>query len=178
MTSKQLIPFPLPEYLRQFVISQMDSPIEILDDGSKVKALHITRSSTFGKFILRSLSKSNKPAFVKSGITMHISISDHSGNNDKNIPAGKYSYLDLEEREIKEIISVFKAWFQGCLFHFIEGGRYYMEKDGKQRGIVHDAILAFMDKYSISHEDSHFEAFRKYYSREKKSQRAALERVI
>lgn len=109
---------------------------------------------------------------------MYISASNDSGNNDKNIHAGKYSFLDLDEENIAEITSVFKSWFKSCLFHWVDGAIFAHLQHGRIRGMEHKAILGFMDHYKITHNESHFETFRKFYSREKKSRRQPLSRMI
>ena len=175
--NKQLIPFPLPEHLSEFVVSQMNTPAELLEDGTKAKALHIRKNSEFGKMIQRCLRKSNKPAFVKEGFTVYIAISENARRRDKKAVDARSSFMDLDEEEIKEIISVFETWFKTCLFHFIDGAVFGHKFNGKTKGIVHASIEQFMDYYKISHHKRYFEAFRKHYQREKKAQRQQLQRL-
>gem|GEM_PF-6555983 len=175
--NKQIIPFPLPEHLSEFVVSQMNTPVQLLDDGSKAKALHIKRNSEFGKLIHRCLRKSNKPAFAKEGFTMYIAVSNFSANNDKKVACGRYSYLELQAEEIKEIISVFDSWFKTCLVHFIDGAVFAHKFNGKSKGIIHASITEFMEFYKISDSKTKFSAFVKHYQREKKARRQQLQRL-
>lgn len=175
--NKQIIPFPLPEHLSEFVVSQMNTPVQLLDDGSKAKALHIKRNSEFGKLIHRCLRKSNKPAFAKEGFTMYIAVSDNSSRWDNKVPDGRSSFLDLEDAEIKEITSVFDSWFKTCLVHFIDGAVFAHNFNGKTKGIVHASITEFMDFYKISNSKTKFDAFVKHYQREKKAKRQQLQRL-
>ena len=175
--NKQLIPFPLPEHLAEFVVSQMNSPVQVLEDGSPAKALHIKRHNEFGKLIHRCLKKSNRPAFAKEGFTMYIAVSNYAGDHDKKNVKGKYSFMDLEKEEIKEIISVFDSWFKTCLVHFIDGAVFAHRFNGKTKGIVHASIVEFMNFYKISNSKTKFDAFVKHYQREKKAQRQQLQRL-
>lgn len=176
--NKQLIPFPLPEYLNEFVISQLNTPVQELEGGqAEVKALHIRRNSEFGKLIHRCLKKSNKPAFAREGFTMFLAVSNYAGNNDKNIVPGKYSFLSLQEEEIKEIVSVFDSWFKTCLVHFIDGAVFAHTFNGKTKGIVHASITEFMEYYKISNSKTKFDTFVKHYQREKKAKRQQLQRL-
>ena len=175
--NKQLIPFPLPEHLAEFVVSQMDTPVEILEDGSKAKALHIKRRSEFGKLIHRCLRKSNKPAFAKKGFTMFIAVSNFAGDHDKEVAVGKYSFLDLGEEEIKEIISVFDSWFKTCLIHFVDGAVFAHKFNGKTKGIVHASITEFMEFYKLSDSNTLFASLVKLYQRQKNAQRPSLSRL-
>jgi len=174
--NKQLIPFPLPEHLNEFVISQMNTPVQELEDGSHTKALHIRRDSEFGKLIHRCLKKGNKPAFVKEGFTMYLAVSNYAGDHDKAVPGGKYSFLCLGEEEIKEIVSVFDTWFKTCLIHFVDGAVFAHTFNGKTKGIVHASITEFMNYYKISNSKTKFDTFVKYYDREKKAKRQQLQR--
>ena len=175
--NKQLIPFPLPEYLSEFVVSQMDTPVEVLEDGTEAKALHIKRKGGFGKLIHRSLKKSNRPVFAKEGFTMYIAVSNRAGDHDKNVIPGKYSFLELEEQEINEIISIFEDWFKTCLVHFIDGAVFAHKFNGKGKGIIHASITEFMAYYKISDSKTKFDAFVKHYQREKKGKRQQLQRL-
>ena len=176
--NKQVIPFPLPEYLSEFVLSQLNTPVlEMELEGCRhAKALHIKRNSEFGKLIHRCLTTSNKPAFVKNGYTMYISVSNFAGDHDKAVPVGKYSFLCLGEEEIKEIISVFDSWFKTCLVHFLDGAVFAHTFNGKTKGIVHASITEFMSYYKISDSKTKFDTFVKYYQREKKAKRQQLQR--
>lgn len=175
--NKQLIPFPLPEHLAEFVVSQMDTPVEELADGSKAKALHIKRRSEFGKLIHRCLQKSNKPAFARKGFTMYIAVSNFSGDHDKKVAVGKSTFLDLDEEEIKEITSVFDSWFKTCLIHFVDGAVFAHKFNGKTKGIVHASITEFMEYYKITNSNTLFGALVKLYQRHKKAERPALTRL-
>lgn len=175
--NKQLIPFPLPEHLSEFVASQMDSPVEILEDGTKAKALHIKRKGGFGKLIHRSLKKSNRPAFAEKGFTMYIAVSNRAGDQDKNVVAGKYSFLELGKEEISEIIAVFDSWFKTCLVHFVDGAVFAHKFNGKSKGIVHASITQFMEYYKISDSKTLFAALVKFYDREKRAERPSLQRL-
>ena len=172
-----MIPFPLPEYLSEFVVSQMDTPAVEMKDGSKAKALHIKRQSEFGKFIYRCLKKRNRPAFAEKGFTMYIAASNYAGDHDPDIACGKYSFLDLEESEIQEIISVFDAWLKTCLVHFVEGAVFAHKYNGKTKGIVHASITEFMNFYKISNSKTKFDTFVKYHQREMKKKTPALQRL-
>lgn len=178
MSNHQLIPFPFPEYLAEFISSQLEGSIETMDNGDQAKSLHISRNSEFGKFIYRCLKRSNKPTFAKKGYTMYIRVSSFAGITDKNVEDGRYSFLDLDDREIKEIISVFKSWFKTCLVHYVDGAKFAHGFHGKQKGIVHAAILDFMCIYKISQSKSHFESFVKHYNRNKFSGKPPIERLI
>ena len=175
---KQIIPFPLPDYLSEFVVSQLEGPVETLGDGSHAKALHITRNSEFGKYIYRCLKKENKPSFAKEGYTMYIAASSYARITDKTIEEGRYSFLGLGEREIKEITSLFRSWFNTCLVHYIDGAKFAHSVHGRQRGIVHKAIVNFMETYNITQDKAYFETFRKHYQREKKAERQQLQRLV
>ena len=175
--SKQLIPFPLPKHLAEFVISQMNTPVETLDNGEKAKVLHIKRRNGFGKLIHRSLKKSNKPTFVKTGFDMYIAVSNNAGNNDKKIVPGKYSFLDLDEDEIKDIIEIFDTWFKTCLIQFVDGAIFAHKFNGKTKGIIHASITQFMEYYKISYSKTLFDALVKHQQREKKAKRQQLQRL-
>lgn len=175
--SKQIIPFPLPDYLREFLVSQINTPAQTLPDGSPGKTLHIRRTGEFGKLIHRCLKKSNKPAFVKEGFTMYLAVSNFAGDHDKDVPVGKYSFISLEEKEIKEIISVFDSWFKTCLVHFVDGAVFAHTFNGKTKGIVHASITQFMNYYKISNSKTKFDTFVKHYYREKKGKRQQLQRL-
>lgn len=174
--NKQIIPFPLPEHLNEFVISQLDTPVQILEDGQEAKALHIRRNGEFGKLIHRCLKKSNKPKFVKEGFTMFLAVSNYAGDHDKNIAVGRHSFLELGEEEIKEIISVFDSWFKTCLVHFVDGAVFAHKFNGKTKGIVHASIVEFMNYYKISNSKTLFATLVKFYDREKKAKRQQLQR--
>ena len=155
----------------------MNTPTEELDGGVEAKALHIRKDSEFGKMIQRCLKKSNKPAFAKEGFTMYIAVSENARRRDKKVADGRSTFMELDEAEIKEIISVFEAWFKTCLVHFVDGAVFGHQFNGKTKGIVHASIEQFMDYYKISHHKRYFEAFRKHYQREKKAQRQQLQRL-
>lgn len=176
-SNKQLIPFKLPEYLSEFVVSQMNTPVEILDDGSSAKALHIRKRSEFGKLIQRCLRKSNKPAFAKEGFTLYIAVSENTRRRDKKAPDCRSTFMDLDEEEMGEIISVFDAWFKTCLVHFIDGAVFAHTFNGKTKGIIHASIIQFMEYYKISNSKTKFDAFVKHYQREKKANRQQLQRL-
>lgn len=175
--SKQLIPFPLPKHLAEFVISQMNTPVENLNNGTQAKVLHIKRRNGFGKLIHRSLNKSNKPTFAKTGFDMYIAVSNHAGNNDKKIIPGKYSFLDLDEVEIKDIIEIFDTWFKVCLVQFLDGAVFAHKFNGKTKGIIHASINEFMEYYKITYSSTLFATLVKHYQREKKSKRQQLQRL-
>lgn len=174
--NKQLIPFPLPEHLSEFVVSQMNSPVQVLDDGSKAKALHIKKNSEFGKMIQRCLRKANKPA-AKEGFTFYIAVSENARRRDKKIPDCRSTFMDIDEDEISEIISVFESWFKTCLVHFVDGAVFAHKFNGKSKGIVHASITEFMEYYKISNSKTKFDAFVKHYQREKKAERPQLQRL-
>ena len=109
---------------------------------------------------------------------MYIAVSDHSRRSDKQIPDGRSSFLDLDEQEIKEIISVFDTWFKTCMVHFVDGAVFAHKFNGKTKGIVHASITEFMEYYKISDSKTKFDAFVKYYQREKKADRPSLQRFV
>lgn len=172
-----MIPFPLPEHLSQFVVSQLNTPVQELGDGHQAKALHIRRNGEFGKLIHRCLKKSNKPAFVREGFTMYIAVSNLAGDHDKAVPVGKYSFLTLGEEEIKEIISVFDSWFKTSLVYFVDGAVFAHKFNGKTKGIVHASITQFMEYHKISDSKTLFATLVKFYDREKKANRQQLQRL-
>ncbi|TQI72272.1 hypothetical protein JM79_3229 [Gramella sp. Hel_I_59] len=176
--SKQLIPFPFPKYLAEFLFSQMKSqPLEIADSGDKVKALHVNQKNSFGKLIYSRLKESNRPAFEKDGYTLYISVSDHARRRNKTALDGRSRFLSLDEDEIEEIIAVFKDWFSTNLYHFILAAEVTHKMNGKNKGAIHFAINKFMELYNISDSKTKFATFVKFYQRETEAKRQQLQRM-
>lgn len=156
----------------------MKTPAENLEDGSKAQVLHIKCSNAFGKMIHRCLKKSNKPAFNKNEtFPFYIAVSNHAGDHDKKVKAGKYSFLELDEKEIKDIINIFDSWFKVCLVQFVDGAEFAHKFNGKTKGIIHASITQFMEFYKISYSKTLFDALVKHHQREKKANRQPLQRL-
>lgn len=154
----------------------MNTPVELLEDGSKAKALHIKKSSEFGKIIQRCLRKSNKPAFAKEGFTLYIAVSENARRRDKLVPDCRSTFLDFDQEEIAEVISVFETWFRTCLVHFVDGAVFAHNFNGKTKGIIHASINEFMEYYKISNSKTKFDTLLKHYQREKRAERQPLQR--
>lgn len=176
--NKQLLPFPLPAYLAQFVTHQLNVPIEIISEGKKVKALHLYRNTALGKFIYRSLRKSNKTSFKEDGITLFIAVSDFAGNNDPLIPCGRNCFLSLSKEETQDIVQIFENLFDVSFLEFVRGAEFGYTYTNKRKGIVHKSIIEFMDIYKISPENIKFDALVKRYQRAKKRETQVLHRFI
>ncbi|MUP44893.1 hypothetical protein E0K83_03925 [Gramella sp. BOM4] len=176
--SKQLIPFPFPRYLAEFLISQMNSPVQLMDDGSKAKALHINQKNEFGKLIYRCLRKTNRPTFEAEGCKFYIAVSENARVNNKTVLVdGRSTFMELNKKEIEEITSVFKSWFETCLDHFVDGAVFAHKYNGKTKGIIHASITEFMEFYKISYSKTLFDRLVKHYQRYKKSEKPALSRL-
>ena len=161
----QIIPFPLPEYLAQFISAQLDTPIEIINDTIRAKAMHIRANTPLGKFILRCTEKTDKPTLVKKGLTMYITVSTHAGKHDGKMVEARGTFLTLTEEAIKDITDLFEATFKTQLVEFVDGVMY---GNNFKKGKRNKAIATFLEKYNINPSKSDFERFKKMYYREKK----------
>lgn len=175
----QIIPFPLPEHLALFISQQLDTPIENIGENLeiKAKALHIQRKRPFGKMILRCLETTNKPVFINNGVSLYISVSKYSRINDKSVVPCRSNFLQLSKNEVEDIIDVFETFFRTSLVSFIDGASFgnYSKKRTYSKIA---AIVEFLQKYNIAHDDLAVERYRKLYDREKKASKHLISRYI
>lgn len=161
----QIIPFPLPEHLCLFISEQLDTPIEIIGNNIKAKALHVKNTRPFGKMILRCLKKSHKPVLIKEGITFYISVSNLISRGDNKVVDARYSFVDFDETEINDIIDVFESLFRLSLVSYVDGAHFGNDfKKGKR----YKAITEFLQKYNLVSNDKAFQNYEKLFEREKK----------
>lgn len=175
----QIIPFPLPEHLALFISHQLDTPIENIGKNLEIKAraIHIKRKRPLGKMILRCLETSNKPVFVNEGFTLYISVSKNSRIHDKNIVPCRSTFVQLNEKEISDITDVFETLFRTSLVSFIDGasfGNYTKKREHSKFA----AIVEFLKKYNLAHDDLAVERYRKLYDREKKACKHLINRYL
>ncbi len=164
-SSTQIIPFPLPPHLASYFAGQITTtPVEI---GDKVaKPFLVDRSSEFGKFIYRCLTKSNRPKFAKKGYTFFIEVSKWVSVKDKMTEDARYSFIELKEEEIKEITEVFKSVFETALFNFVAGSRFaFFKFTNKKRGYLKSSILEFCNFHGVTYTDQNLMAWEKAISR-------------
>jgi len=175
----QVIPFPLPEHLASFISHQIDSPISLIGPQNNIeaKALHISRKRPLGKFILRCLKPGNKPSFIDKGFSIYISVSKYTRSSDQKIVPCRYSFIEFDEAEINEIISVFETLFRTALISFLDGAQFGNSAKKKARGKF-ASIIEFLQKYNLAHDDLAVERYRKLYDREKKADKQLLHRFL
>lgn len=179
LTKHQIVPFPLPEHLASFISCQLDSPLEFIGSNLKTpaKALHISRKRQLGKFVLRCLKSSNKPVFVSEGLTIYIAVSENLRIADKKMVECRYSFLQLDETEIDEITDVFETLFRTSLISFLDGAYFGNYSKKKDRG-KYAAIIEFLNKYDMAHDDKAVERYRKLYDREKTSGKKLITKYL
>lgn len=175
LDKSQIIPFPLPEHLSLFVSQQLDTPIETISENLQAKALHIQRKRPLGKLILRCLKKTDKPVLVNDGFTLYISVSKNSRINDKKITECRFSFVTLDEDEIADIVDIFDTLFRTALVSYVDGARF---GNNFKKGKMFAAIVQFLQKYNLAHDDLAVESFRQMYNREKKADKHLISRYI
>jgi len=129
--------------------------------------MHITRNRPLGKFVLRCLEKTNKPLFIKNGITLYIKVSENNRVNDKKIVEARYTSVILSQSSINDIIEVFDSFFRAALIAYVNGAEFGNDyKKGKRN----KAIYSFLEKYNMNCGKSSFEKIVKMYYREKQAE--------
>lgn len=159
-----IIPFPLPEYLADFISNQLRTPLQIVDDHTRVKAMHISRRSSFGKMILRCLEKSDKEIFVRKGLTIFITVSQYNRIHSKKLVEARGTFLKLSDESVLEIQEVFKDYFEAVLVSFVDGAHF---GNNYKKGKRDAAIRKFIKTYGIREEKSMFDRLKRMYYREK-----------
>lgn len=159
-----IIPFPLPEYLADFLSSQLNTQLQIINDSIIVKAMHIKRRSSFGKMILRCLEKSDRPVFVKKGLTIYITVSKNMRIHSKKLVEARGTFLKLPDESIIEIQEVLEDYFKAVLVSYVDGAHFGHDyKKGKRDQAIHN----FLSLYNMNSKKSSFERFKRMYYREK-----------
>jgi len=120
-SSSQVIPFPLPSYLATYFANRITTETIILQDGTYAKPFHVKRNSAFGKFICRCFTKSEKPIFIEKGFTFFIKVEDHKTTQEKLTVNSRYSFLELSESTVNDIIEIFKELFEDNLKNYVSG---------------------------------------------------------
>ncbi len=175
---KQIIPFPLPPYLASYFANQITArPIAL--DSVTVKPFSVDRYSSFGKFIYRCLSKTNRPKFETKGYTFFIEISEPTTALDTMTEDARYSFIELKEEEIKEITGVFKTFFDTALFNFVAGARFsFMKFTNKQRGYLKASILEFCNIHGVNYTDQNLMAWEKSINRTLKKRKCLTSNML
>ena len=169
-----IIPFPLPDYLADFLSSQLNTPLQIINDHTIVKAMHIKRQSSFGKMILRCLEKSDRPVFVKKGLTIYITVSKYNRTNSKKLVEARGVFLELSHESIIEIQEVLEDYFKSVLVSYVDGAHFGADfKKGKRD----KAIRNFLDQYQMDSDKSAFARFKRMYYREKDKETPSKQQV-
>ncbi|MFI1771005.1 hypothetical protein [Thalassobellus citreus] len=165
LDKSQIIPFPLPEHLCMFISEQLDTPIELIANNVKAKALHIKNNRPFSKMILQCLETSNKPVKVKEGITFYIAVSKNIRRRNKKVVDCRSGFVNFSEKEIKDITDVFESLFRLSLVSYVDGAHFGNDfKKGKR----YKAITEFLQKYNLASDDKAFQNYEKLFEREKK----------
>lgn len=167
------LPFPLPYYLARFVATKLNTPIEQLSSGDRVKAFHVTGKSQFGKLLLNNLKQATGPAKKDFNATIYISVSKYAGRRN-NIPCGENVGYDLDDHIIKEIITIFDQYYYDCFYEYMEGAIEAFAISGKQKGIIFKAIESYLHRYGTPDDPAQFERLRKRYQRYRKNHSKTL----
>lgn len=169
-----IIPFPLPEYLADFLANQLNTPLQIINDQTIVKAMHIKRRTSFGKMILRSLEQSEKPVFIKKGLTIYITVSKYNRTHSKKLVEARGTFLQLSNESIEDIKEVLDDYFRAIMVAYVDGA--YFGHDFK-KGKRDSAIRNFLQIHNISHDKNKFENLKRMYYREKEQEKHAKKQI-
>ena len=154
----QLIPFPIPDYLAQFLAHKLNTKIRNHDGLPCIK---VERYTLLGK------------------------ISNHSGDHDSSIPNGKRYFLKLNPTASNDLAIALKSEFEEALLMFVKGAEYAHKKNGwnpmqKRKGIRKHAILEFCKTNEVNLEkrtlDSLFKMVQRHIKLPKPQQTQGLQR--
>ncbi|WP_378186880.1 hypothetical protein ACE939_00845 [Aquimarina sp. W85] len=176
--NRQILPFPLPQYLATYFGNKLNTKEHLLSNGSLAKPFYVDMFSPFGIFVYEKLSKANKPEVLKKGMTFFIEVSLTAGSNFKNVVEGRYALMGLDENAIKEIELRFKAAFERELLAYVAGAESQhevslkRERTGKRctenYRVRTRAIKRFCEKNNVLYTDKNLEAWKKRCHRAKK----------
>jgi len=173
----RLSPFPFPKHLAQFLVNQLDSPVEDIN-GTQAKAIHIDRRRAIGKYIIKCLETSSRPIKVEKGITLYVATSYRVSANEKNAPDARYTDVFLSEKSINEIKEIFEDFMRAEFISFIDGVDFGNEYRKSKQGKFSSGVYAFLEKYSIDNDGKSFDRFKKMYQRSKKQGNTPLNKVV
>ena len=163
----QLIPFPIPDYLAQFLAHKLNTKIRNHDGLPCIK---VERYTLLGKTILRSLEKDLRFSSRKTTKGIFLKISNHSGDHDSSIPNGKRYFLKLNPTASNDLAIALKSEFEEALLMFVKGAEYAHKKNGwnpmqKRKGIRKHAILEFCKTNEVNLEKRTFDSLFKMVQR-------------
>ncbi|WP_074406638.1 hypothetical protein [Aquimarina megaterium] len=177
MSKKQIIPFPLPEYLATYFGNKLNTKTHLLTNGSLVKPFHVDMSSSFGRFVCTKLSKANKPTVLEKGMTFFIEVSLTAGSNFAEVVEGRYALMEFTDQAINEITLRFKAAFERELLAYVAGAESQHEdtlksfpskrKTAETSRVRTKAIKRFCHNNHVLYSDKNLEAWKKRCQRYK-----------
>ncbi|ANW96733.1 hypothetical protein AXE80_10805 [Wenyingzhuangia fucanilytica] len=166
----RITPFPFPDHLAQFLMSQLNTPVEYIN-GVQTKALHIKNDRILCKTIIRSLKKSDRPIVVKEGITLYVSFSKHVRRHDKACEEARFTDMYLPPEAITYITEFFETLFRLCLVNYIDGAKF---GNDYKKGKHHKSINEFMKKYKLQNSPTAFEKYNQMYKRAKRTSKSIV----
>lgn len=169
-----IIPFPLPEYLADFISNQLHTPLQIINDSTIVKGMHIKLRSSFGKMILRSLERSERPVYIKKGLTLYITASKYNRTHSKKLVEARGTFLKLSDESITDIKEVFEDYFRAVLVSYVDGALF---GNNFKKGKRDSAIREFLKNHNIYHDKNKFENFKRMYYREKEANKQFKDQI-
>ncbi|MCD8435883.1 hypothetical protein LNJ03_11320 [Tenacibaculum dicentrarchi] len=176
----QVIPFPLPPYLASFFANQITTEPVLTRDGSKAKPFKVRRDSRFGSFLLRQLTKTNRPVIVSEGDTFFIEVSEIQTKKTKDIVDARYSFLNFKPEDIVEIQDVFKLLFESILIEYVSGFRDGITtiEPSKKRGVIHNGIMLFCKKYGVVFSNKNISSWKRMLNRHKNKAKSNTIRML
>lgn len=163
----QYIPFPVPEYLAQFLAFKLHTKIR---KQHGLTCINVTRHAELGKMILGHLSKDPRRVSKKTEGVFFLKISNYAGNNMPEVPRGDRHLLRLEPASQDKLIDHLKNDFEENLLHYVQGAEFAHKMNGwtpaqKRKGIRKHAINEFCKKNRVSPDKRSFDSLFKMIQR-------------
>jgi len=176
----QYIPFPVPEYLAQFLAFKLNTKIR-RQDG--LVCVSVTRHAELGKMILQHLSKDSRRVTKKTEGVFFLKVSNFAGANSADILRGDRHLLRLDKKSQVKIIETLKADFEESLLNYVAGAEFAHKKNGwspvqKRKGIRKHAINEFCKKNKVNPDKRSFDSLFKMIQRRMTTPRTAKTKAL
>lgn len=165
--NRQILPFDLPEYLATYYGNKLSTNPDQYTNGSYETPFYVDSFSSIGKFILEQLEPTSiKPKKVNT-IPFYISVSNLAGNNKKEIPQGRLTFLRIRPEGLEKITNRLKELFEFQLMSYISGAESVYKSEVENKRIRTKAIRRFCEENNVFYTPQNMEAWKKQHQRQK-----------